>query len=340
MAGNGRIRKLVKAYRVEDGRRFRLADHDPADTAGLDSKERAEKWLAKGVLRLSALQEKLYAQDRWAVLLIFQAMDAAGKDSAIKHVMSGVNPQGCEVASFKAPSAEDLDHDYLWRTARCLPERGRIGIFNRSYYEEVLVVRVHPEILAKQKLPRRLVTKRIWEERYQDIAANERYLARNGVLILKFFLHVSKAEQKRRFLDRTDLAQKNWKFSSADVRERASWKKYMAAYEDMIRATAAPHAPWFVVPADKKWFTRLVVAGAIADAMERLGLAFPQLDAQQKADLAAARRQLAGEGKASRKKERRPGRAVPAVEGPIEEAPEAAVEVEVDRSAEGPPDAV
>ncbi len=300
MAGSGRMRKLVKPYRIEEGSRFRLADHDPADTSGLASKERAEKWLARGVERLSALQEKLYADDRWAVLLILQAMDAAGKDSVIKHVMSGINPQGCQVFSFKAPSAEDLDHDYLWRTARRLPQRGRIGIFNRSYYEEVLVVRVHPEILARQRLPARLVGKRIWKERYQDIAAHERYLARNGVVILKFFLHVSKAEQKKRFLERTDEPEKNWKFSSADVQERTHWKQYMAAYEEMIRATAAPHAPWYVVPADKKWFTRLVVAGAVAEAMEKLGLAFPVLDGRQKADLAAARRRLEREGKAKR----------------------------------------
>ena len=328
MASNDRIRRLVKSYRIEDGRRFRLADHDPADTNAIESKERAEKWLARGVERLSALQEKLYAQDRWAVLLIFQAMDAAGKDSVIKHVMSGINPQGCEVFSFKAPSAEDLDHDFLWRTTRCLPQRGRIGIFNRSYYEEVLVVRVHPEILARQQLPRRLVTKRIWEERYLDIAAQERYLARNGVLILKFFLHVSKAEQKRRFLDRTDQPEKNWKFSAADIKERASWKKYMAAYQDLIRATAAPHAPWFVVPADKKWFTRLVVAAAVADAMDELGLAFPVLDAAQKSDLAAARRQLAGEGpSAERKKRRRSRRQRPATTNrDPAEPPEARVE--------------
>jgi PPK2 family polyphosphate:nucleotide phosphotransferase len=333
MAGDSRIRKLVKPYRIEDGRRFRLADHDPADTNGLESRARAEKWLAKGVERLRALQEKLYAQDCWAVLLIFQAMDAAGKDSVIKHVMSGINPQGCEVSSFKAPTSDDLDHDFLWRTARCLPQRGRIGIFNRSYYEEVLVVRVHPEILAKQKLPPKLVGKRIWEERYQDIAAHERYLARNGVLVLKFFLHVSKAEQKKRFLERTDEPEKNWKFSSADVEERTHWKQYMTAYEDMIRATAAPHAPWFVVPADKKWFTRLVVAGAVGDAMGRLGLAFPVLDAGQKADLAAARRELEREGKKKRSRPARhdggTSRATPADAGPeatLEATPEAASE--------------
>jgi PPK2 family polyphosphate:nucleotide phosphotransferase len=280
---------------VDGCRRFRLADFDTGDTNGLDSKERAEKWLARGVERLALLQEKLYAQDRHSLLLIFQAMDGAGKDSAIKHVMSGINPQGCEVSSFKAPTSDDLDHDYLWRTAKCLPQRGRIGIFNRSYYEEVLVVRVHPEILARQKLPPKLVGKQIWKERYQDIVAHERYLARNGIVILKFFLHVSKAEQKKRFLERLDRPEKNWKFSSADVKERTHWKQYMSAYEDMIRATAAPHAPWFVVPADKKWFTRLVVAAAIAEAMEKLHVAFPALDAAQKKELAVARRELLAE---------------------------------------------
>jgi PPK2 family polyphosphate:nucleotide phosphotransferase len=308
MARNGRARKLVKPFRVEDGRRFRLKDYDAGDTRGIDSKERAEKLLAKGVERLAELQEKLYAQDRWAVLLIFQAMDAAGKDGAIKHVMSGINPQGCQVFSFKAPTAEDLDHDFLWRTAKCLPERGRIGIFNRSYYEEVLVVRVHPQILAKQKLPPRLVTKRIWKERYEDVAAHERYLARNGVLVLKFFLNVSKAEQKRRFLERLDRPEKNWKFSSADAKERGFWKDYMRAYEDMIRATAAPHAPWVIVPADKKWFARLVVAAAVADAMQSLDLAFPEVDAAQKKELAAARAALAREkgaaGRSSRPRRR------------------------------------
>ncbi len=305
MAASRRLRKLVEAYRVEDGRGFRLKRHDPADTRGLESKEQAEKWLARGVERLCQLQEKLYAQDRWAVLLIFQAMDAAGKDSVIKHVMSGVNPQGCEVFSFKAPNAQELDHDYLWRTARCLPERGRIGIFNRSYYEEVLVVRVHPQILAGQKLPPRLVTRRIWSERYEDIAAHERYLAHNGILVLKFFLHVSKAEQKKRFLERLERPEKNWKFSAADVQERGRWKEYMAAYEDMIRHTAAPHAPWFVVPADRKWFARLVVAGAVAEAMETLGLAFPVIEPAQKRELAAARRQLEGEKKTRGSRRRR-----------------------------------
>ncbi len=304
MAASGRVRRLVKPFRVEDGRRFRLKRCDPAETSGLDSKEQAEKWLAKDITRLSLLQEKLYAQDRWAVLLIFQAMDAAGKDGAIKHVMSGINPQGCQVYSFKAPTSEDLDHDFLWRTARCLPERGRIGIFNRSYYEEVLIVRVHPEILAKEKVPSPLVTKRIWEERFQDIAAHERYLARNGVLILKFFLHISKAEQKRRFLERLDHPEKNWKFSSADAQERQRWKDYMEAYEEMIRGTAAPHAPWIVVPADQKWFARLVVAAAVIEAMEKLDLAVPELDPAQKKERANARRLLEG-GKERRRSKRR-----------------------------------
>jgi PPK2 family polyphosphate:nucleotide phosphotransferase len=313
MARNGRLRKFVKRFRVEDGRRFRLRDYDPGATSGFESKEKAEKLLAKGVDRLADLQEKLYAQDRWAVLLIFQAMDAAGKDGAIKHVMSGINPQGCQVYSFKAPTSEDLDHDFLWRTAKCLPERGRIGIFNRSYYEEVLVVRVHPQILSKQKLPPRLVTKRIWKERYEDIAAHERYLARNGVLVLKFFLNVSKAEQKRRFMERLDKSEKNWKFSSADAKERGFWKDYMASYEDMIRATAAPQAPWVIVPADKKWFARLVVAAAVGDAMQSLDLAFPKVDEAQKKELEAARVALEGEkgGTAQAKAARTTKRAQP-----------------------------
>src|SRR5512143_110687 len=239
MGRSKRIRKFVERYRVDDGKGFRLRDHDPGDSHGIQSKTQAEKILAKGVVRLAELQEKLYAQDRSAMLLIFQAMDAAGKDGAIKHVMSGINPQGCQVYSFKSPTSEELDHDFLWRTAKALPERGRIGIFNRSYYEEVLVVRVHPEYLAKQKLPPRLVGRRIWDERYEDIAAHERYLARNGVVVRKFFLHVSKAEQKKRFLERLQRPEKNWKFSSADAQERGHWKAYMRAYEDMIRATAA-----------------------------------------------------------------------------------------------------
>jgi PPK2 family polyphosphate:nucleotide phosphotransferase len=295
MGRSRRIRKFLKPYVVESGKGFRLKDHDPGDSSGIESKEKAEKLLAKGVEYLAELQEKLYAQDKWAVLLIFQAMDAAGKDGAIKHVMSGINPQGCQVYSFKAPTSEELDHDFLWRTAKSLPERGRIGIFNRSYYEEVLVVRVHPEILKKQKMPPALVTNRIWKERYEDIAAHERYLARNGVAIRKFFLNVSKAEQKRRFMERLDRQEKNWKFSSADAKERGHWKEYMAAYEDMIRETATPYAPWVVVPADKKWFARLVVAAAVAEAMEELNLAFPEVTPEQKRELAAARKVLESE---------------------------------------------
>jgi PPK2 family polyphosphate:nucleotide phosphotransferase len=237
----------------------------------------------------------LYAQDRWSLLLIFQAMDAAGKDGTIKHVMSGVNPQGVQVFSFKAPSAEDLDHDFLWRCQRCLPERGRIGIFNRSYYEEVLVAKVHPEILAKQKLAPELVTKRIWEERYEDIRSFERYLARNGTVIRKFFLHVSKGEQKRRFMSRLDEPEKNWKFSANDVAERRHWKAYQSAYEDAIRGTATPEAPWYVVPADNKWFTRLAVAAAIVDALAELDLCYPKVTAAQRKALAAARRELESE---------------------------------------------
>jgi PPK2 family polyphosphate:nucleotide phosphotransferase len=295
MGRSKRVRKFVERYRVDDGKDFRLKDHDPDDSHGIQSKSQAEKLLAKGVIRLAELQEKLYAQDRWALLLIFQAMDAAGKDGAIKHVMSGINPQGCQVYSFKAPTSEELDHDFLWRTAKSLPERGRIGIFNRSYYEEVLVVRVHPEYLEKQKLPAKLVGRRVWDERYEDIAAHERYLARNGVVIRKFFLHVSKAEQKKRFLERLQRPDKNWKFSSADAKERGHWKAYMRAYEDMIRATAAPHAPWIVVPADKKWFARLVVAAAVGDALQELNLAFPEVKDAQRRELAAAKRALDSE---------------------------------------------
>ena len=295
MGGDNRIRKFVKPYRVDDGKKFRLKDHDASRLERPRRRRRRRRLLAKGVERLAELQEKLYAQDKWAVLLIFQAMDAAGKDGAIKHVMSGINPQGCQVYSFKAPTSEELDHDFLWRTAKSLPERGRIGIFNRSYYEEVLVVRVHPEILEKQKMPKKLITKRVWKERYEDIAAHERYLARNGVVIRKFFLNVSKAEQKRRFLERLDRPEKNWKFSSADAKERGHWKEYMAAYEDLIRETATPHAPWIVVPADKKWFARLVVAAAVAEAMEELDLEFPKVTEAQKKELAAARKVLESE---------------------------------------------
>ena len=287
--------RFVAPFTVTNGKHFQLKDFSPRDTRGLKDKVEAEKALAAGVGRLAALQEKLYAQDRWGMLLIFQAMDAAGKDSAIAHVMSGVNPQGCQVYSFKSPSAEELDHDFLWRTNRCMPERGRIGIFNRSYYEEVLVVRVHPEIMANQRLPRKVVTKRIWRERFEDIANFERYMARNGYVIRKFFLNVSKAEQKQRFLDRIEQPEKNWKFSLADAKERGAWKDDMAAYEDAIRHTATKDAPWIVVPADRKWFARLVVAAAIVDALEGLHLEFPAVDELKKKELAAARRTLMNE---------------------------------------------
>jgi PPK2 family polyphosphate:nucleotide phosphotransferase len=286
-------KRFVKPFRVAHGKGFHLKDVDPGDTLGLDlGKTKARALLAQGTEQLAAMQDMLYAQDRWGVLVVLQAMDAAGKDSTIAHVMSGVNPQGCEVHSFKAPSSEELDHDFLWRSTRRLPERGRIGIFNRSYYEEVLVVRVHEEILARQKLPPKLVTKDIWRERYGDINAFERYLARQGYVVLKFFLHVSRDEQRARFLKRLDDPEKNWKFSAADVAERAYWDAYMTAYEQAIRATATPHAPWYVVPADHKWFTRLVVAAAIVDALASLDLRYPRLTAAQRADLEKARRKL------------------------------------------------
>jgi PPK2 family polyphosphate:nucleotide phosphotransferase len=287
--------RFADPYRVEDGTKWHLKDIDPEDTGGLDKKDEPSELLAQGVQVLSDLQEKLYAQDRWALLLIFQAMDAAGKDSTIKHVLSGVNPQGCQVHSFKVPSAEELDHDFMWRASCRLPERGRIGIFNRSYYEEVLVVRVHPEILARQKIPAALVTEDIWSQRFEDIRAFESYLSRNGVAVVKFFLHVSKKEQKKRFLKRLEQSEKNWKFSVDDVRERQHWDAYMQAYEATIRATAAAHAPWYVVPADNKWFTRLAVASAVVDTLEKLHLALPEVDAQRKKELKEARDALDGE---------------------------------------------
>ena len=292
-----KIKGLVERYRIESGKGFRLKDYDPGDTHGLKSefKAQARELLAKGVEDLARLQGILAAQDRWSLLLIFQAMDAAGKDGTIKHVMSGVNPQGVQVSSFKAPSTEERDHDFLWRTTKRLPERGDIGIFNRSYYEEVLVVRVHSELLAGEKLPGGLVTRKIWKQRFDDINAFESYLARNGTAIRKFFLHVSKKEQKKRFLERLNTPEKNWKFSSADVKERECWDDYQAAYEDMIRHTATKHAPWFVVPADNKWYTRLIVAAAVVDALESLGLKYPQVDEKQKAELAKARAILSSE---------------------------------------------
>ena len=285
-------RAFAKPFQVEDGSHFRMKDFNSAETLGLKSKEHAQASLERGIMRLAELQEKLFAQDRWAILLILQAMDAAGKDSTIKHVMSGVNPQGCDVHAFKAPSAEELQHDFLWRTSRALPERGKIGIFNRSYYEEVLAVRVHPELLAQKKIPANLVNENIWEKRFEDINNFERYLTGNGIVVLKFFLHLSKQEQKKRFLKRLDQPEKNWKFSMSDVLERRHWDKYMSAYEEMIQNTSTKHAPWYVVPADHKWFTRLVVAEAIIEAMECLDLSFPKLDAQRHRELKAARTAL------------------------------------------------
>jgi len=285
---------FAKPFRIDDGRKFRLKDIDPGDTGGLHAKDEAREWLRQGVERLAELQEKLYAQDSWGVLLIFQAMDAAGKDGAIKHVMSGVNPQGTQVYSFKAPSAEELDHDYMWRCSRCLPERGRIGIFNRSYYEEVLVVRVHPEFLAGQKLPAPRLTRGIWKDRFEDINHFEEYLDHNGITVRKFFLHVSSKEQKKRFLSRLEEPEKNWKFSLQDARERQHWDAYMEAYEDMIRSTATVHAPWYVVPADNKWFTRLTVAAAVIETLEDLDLRFPEVDKAKRKELAAARAILEG----------------------------------------------
>lgn len=283
---------------ITDGRHFRLRDVDPRDTGKLSpSKDETADFLRESVSRLSALQEKLYADNRYGVLLIFQAMDAAGKDGVIKHVLSGVNPQGCEVYSFKAPSAEELDHDFLWRTTRRLPERGRIGVFNRSYYEEVLVVRVHPEFLGAQKLPAGLVTKRIWRERFEDINAFELHMARSGYVIRKFFLHVSREEQRQRFLARLEEPDKRWKFSLTDVKERERWGDYMRAYEDMIRHTSAPHAPWIVVPADRKWYARSVVATAIVQTLDELDMAFPKVDASKRRELAHARAALEAQGR-------------------------------------------
>ena len=287
--------ELARPFRITKGKNFRLKDVDPDDTLEFTKeadKPRAKEALAMGVTALAELQEQLYAQDKWAVLLIFQAMDAAGKDGAIKHVMSGVNPQGCQVNSFKSPSAEDLDHDYLWRCMKHLPNRGQIGIFNRSYYEEVLVVRIHPEFLAKQKMPPKLVGKKIWEERFEDIRNFEQYLARNGVVVRKFFLHVSKKEQKRRFLERIDDPLKHWKFSSNDANERDFWDDYMEAYEQMIQETATKEAPWYVVPADNKWFTRVVVASAVIETLASLDLAYPKVGEGKLKELAAAKKKL------------------------------------------------
>jgi PPK2 family polyphosphate:nucleotide phosphotransferase len=286
--------KLAKPYRIDHGKNFRLKDFDPAATAGIHShsKVEAQKLLDQGIKELSELQDKLYAQDSWALLLMFQGMDAAGKDGAIKHVMSGVNPQGCQVYSFKQPSPEELNHDYLWRSSKVLPERGRIGIFNRSYYEEVLVTRVHPEILKNERISASLIGKNIWEERYEDIRNLEHYLSHNGIVVRKFFLNISKKEQKRRFLERLETPAKNWKFSAADLTARQSWDEYMKAFEEMISATSTKHSPWYVVPADNKWYTRLVVAAAIVDTLKELKLAYPTVDAAQRKQLAAAKKEL------------------------------------------------
>lgn len=284
--------KLAKDYRVESGKRFRLKDYDPEDTGDWKSKENADEALQRGIQRTADLQDMLYAQDRWAVLLIFQAMDAAGKDGILKHVMTGVNPQGCQVHAFKAPSEQELQHDFLWRTTLALPERGHIGIFNRSYYEEVLVVRVHRQILEAQRTPSVLAGKNIWKERFEDIRCFEQHMARSGTVIRKFFLNVSKKEQKKRFLARLEEPEKNWKFSASDVHERECWDEYQEAYEDMIRHTATETAPWYVVPADNKWFTRLVVSAVVVETLESLHLAYPKVDAQKRKELEAAKKLL------------------------------------------------
>ncbi len=290
-----KLGKLIEPYSVAHGRNFRLKHFDPADRQGLDLKEEADEFLQQSISRLSDMQQKLYAQDRWALLLILEGMDAAGKDSAIRHVMSGVNPEGCQVYSFKEPSAEDLSHDFLWRTSKCLPQRGHIGIFNRSYYEEVLVVRVHPQFLDEQRIPRQFVTKKIWKRRFEDINAFETYLSRNGVLVRKFFLNISRQEQRERFLSRLDEPEKNWKFSEADVREREHWDDYMTAYEDMIRHTASPDVPWYIVPADHKWFARMVVASVIIDTLNDLHLAFPTVTGEKRKEIDSARKLLLDE---------------------------------------------
>lgn len=288
-----RIQKYIRPYCITKGKGFQLKNFDPGDTSGLGlDKGEASELLQRGTEWLAEEQDMLYAQDRWSLLLVFQAMDAAGKDGTIKHVMSGVNPQGCQVFSFKQPSSEDLDHDFLWRYSKCLPERGRIGIFNRSYYEEVLVVRVHREILSRQKLPAPLVTKHIWDERLSDIAHFEDYLTRQGMVILKFFLNVSRKEQKKRFMERLEKPDKHWKFSPADVHERKFWDDYMHAFEEAIRATASEHAPWYVVPADNKWFTRLLVAAAIVEAVEKLDLAYPTVGPEKRRELQTIRAAL------------------------------------------------
>lgn len=284
--------KIAQKFRIDNGKHFRLKDYDPADTGNWKSKDHAAEALEQGIARTAELQDKLYAQDRWALLLIFQAMDAAGKDGAIKHVMTGVNPQGCEVHAFKAPSVQELQHDFLWRTTCKLPERGHIGIFNRSYYEEVLVVRVHADLLKNEGIPDKLVNKHIWEDRFEDICSFERHMARSGTIIRKFFLHVSKKEQKKRFLERLDEPEKNWKFSASDVHERVYWSDYQDAYEEMIQNTSTKHAPWYVVPADNKWFTRLVISTVIVDTLQSLNLSYPKVDDAKRRELEEAKKKL------------------------------------------------
>jgi len=293
-----KVSRFSKRFRVDAPDKFRLADVDPADTCGLDiEKDEAKDTLHQDIERLADLQERLYASDHWAVLLIFQGMDASGKDGAVKHVMGGVNPQGCQVHSFKPPSEEELDHDFLWRVAQRLPERGRIGIFNRSHYEEVLAVRVHPDLLERQRVPKELIDKNIWQERFRSIREFERTLARNGVLILKFFLHISKAEQRKRFLERLDDPAKRWKFSTSDIADRALWGQYMKAYEDAVRETSRPEAPWHVIPADHKWFARLAVASIVVEAMEGLDLAYPKVEGEALAEMEKVRKALLAEEK-------------------------------------------
>jgi PPK2 family polyphosphate:nucleotide phosphotransferase len=284
--------RIVSAYCITDGKNFRLKDFDPADTNGIKSKKAAQSMLESSSLMLAEMQEKLYAQDVWALLLIFQGMDAAGKDGAIKHVMSGINPQGCDVHAFKVPTSEELEHDFMWRAHTVMPGRGKIGIFNRSYYEEVLVVRVHPHLLKAEKLPEELITKHVWEDRYEDINAFEKFLARNGTVIRKFFLHVSKEEQKRRFLERLEDSKKNWKFSMDDIKERKFWDDYQEAYEEMVQNTATKRAPWYLIPADNKWYGRLVIASAIIDALNGLDLKFPDVDEEKKKELEAIQQAL------------------------------------------------
>ncbi|HEY4675937.1 MAG TPA: polyphosphate kinase 2 family protein [Candidatus Angelobacter sp.] len=286
--------KLSDPYRIDHRKKFQLKDYDPSDTGGCDSKEHAQELLDKGITAMRELQDKLYAQDQWAVLIILQGMDASGKDGLIKHVMAGVNPEGCEVTSFKQPSTEEQNHDFMWRSNRRLPERGHIGIFNRSYYEEVLVVRVHPDLMKHERIPEKLKGKNIWQERFEDIRNSERYLTRNGIVIRKFFLNLSKKEQKRRFLERLDTREKNWKFSAADASEREYWDDYMNAYEQMIASTSKKHAPWYVVPADNKWYTRMVVAAAIVDALDELKLSYPKISGEQRKQLMVARKELEG----------------------------------------------